>query len=243
MRICGLYNAAGGMRYLFSVLFFCFCIVSFSEIRLWEDKKGNVLEAEYKCEISGKVILRDRAGNDYKLSISSLSEKDQNYLKTKLPPEIDIEFKKIQNRKKSSYYNSVVSMHGEVILTQTSRMPYSGELKATLFMIGNASYDDEFIMLDRTDFNFNFREGKTHSFVGGRFKMHEYKYSSTNDGVEYRGFLVVVYDKNGAVLHSKTSRDEFERNIEYLSKIKPGSRFPDDLKGKATQSSSSRTYY
>ena len=148
------------MKWVVCLLGFFICGATLAEMRLWEDKKGNVLEAEYKCEVLGKVVLRDRKGKDHTLSISSLSDKDQQYLQTKLPPKIDIKFKKLQDRRRNSYSWATVTMHGEIVLTKTSRMPYSGDLKATLFMIGEDSHDDEYVMLDRVDFEFNFRTAK-----------------------------------------------------------------------------------
>ncbi len=73
------------MKWIVCLLGCFICGATLAEMRLWEDKKGNVLEAEYKCEVSGKVVLRDRKGKNHTLSISSLSNKDQQYLQTKLP--------------------------------------------------------------------------------------------------------------------------------------------------------------
>lgn len=210
-------------------------------MRVWEDRKGNVLEAEFKGAVSGKVMLRDRNGKDYKLSISGLSEKDQKYIQTMMPPKIEIKFSKKQDRKNNSY---TVEMLGQVTLTKTSRMPYSSQLKATLFMIGEDSYDDEYIMMDKTEYEFNFKTEKTHSFSGKKFKMQHYRYSGSDDGVEYKGYLVVVYDKLGNALVVKSSSEVLASNIDYLAPLKEGARFPDDMKGKPTRnSSSSRHYY
>lgn len=88
------------MRSFFTVLFCFSCVSALAEIRLWEDKKGHVLEAEFICEISGKVGLRDR-----------------------------------------------------------------GDLKVTLFMIGEDGREGEYVMLDRAESKFNFREKKTCSYL------------------------------------------------------------------------------
>lgn len=227
---------------IFMLMAIC-CASVIAEIRLWEDKKGNVLEAEFQCEIAGKVVLRDRSGKDHKLSISSLSEKDQRYLQAKIPPKIEIEFKKNQDRKNKNYSSSTVVMYGEVTLTKKSRMPYTGDLKAILLMIGEDDRDDEYIMLDRAEFKFDFKTEKTLSFKGERFKMYQHNYYSTGDGIRYRGYLIAVYDGEGQVIQIKASRDEFSDKIKYLSKIKAGQHFSNDMEGKVTGSSSSLEYY
>lgn len=226
------------------ILLSCFiCGSALAEMRLWEDKKGNSLEAEYQCMVMGKVVLRDRKGKDHKLSLSSLSEKDQKFLQTKLPPDINIEFKKWQDRK-TRYSSSTVEMRGEITLTKTSRLPYEAGLKAILFMIGEDSYEDEYIMMDRAEFTFDFKKEKEHTFEGEKFKMHQDKDAYDNDdGVEYRGYLVIIYDAGGEVMLVKASSAELEKNAPYLSEIKRGSRFSDKMKGKVKKGSSSSTYY
>lgn len=231
------------MKWFFCLLG-CFVYgVAWAEMRVWEDKKGNILEAEYKCEVLGKVVLCDPKGKDHTLSISSLSQKDQLYLQAKIPPKIEVKFKKIQDRKKKYYASATVVMYGEITLTKKSRMPYNGDLKATLFMIGEDSREDEYVMLDRSDFEFSFKEKKTHSFTGERFKMHQYNYYTTNDGIEYRGYLIMVCDAAGKVIYSKASRAEFENKIKYLAGIQSGTRFPEEMRGKTTRRTSAHEYY
>jgi hypothetical protein len=228
----------------------CICLVlvfitygiSLAEMRLWEDKKGNVLEGEYKCTVSGKVVLTDTKGKDHALSISSLSQKDQKYLQTKIPPKIDIEFKKFQDHKSTGYSMSMVGMYGEVTLKKTSRMPYEGILKATLFIIGEDAADGEYILMDKSQFNFDFKTEKEKVLTGEKFKMRQYS-GYSEFGTEYKGYLVVVYDPDGAVLVVKSNGKKFEEKLKYLSALKQGARFPDDMRGKSTSGSSSRTYY
>lgn len=230
-----------GRKWILVILGCSVCGLAIAEMRIWEDKKGNTLEAEFQCVVSGKVVLKDRKGKDYKLSVSSLSAKDRKYLETKLPPKVKIEFKKKQDRMNNSY---VIKMEGEVVLTKTSQMPYTAGLKATLFMIGEDSFDDEYVLMDKTEYKFDFKTKKTHSFSGEPFKMYDYDYYSSDRGVEYKGYLVVIYDEAGTPVATKSGTDNFLKNIDYLTPLKTGARFPDDMKRKPTrESSSTRTYY
>jgi hypothetical protein len=194
-----------------------------AEFRIWTDKKGNSLEAEFVCENAGRIVLRDREGKDFKLILESLSENDQRYLRSKLPPTISIDFSKTQDRRKQEYYSDV-DMQCEVVIKQTSRMPYDGELNR----------NKEFVMLDRTEKTFNFKDSKSFSFKGSMFRMRQY--DSTyylDDGVEYQGFLVAVYDPAGNVVDVKSSRTEFIENLASLSEFKAGNRFSKDMQQKS----------
>ncbi len=46
------------------------------------------------------------------------------------------------------------------------------------------------------------------------------------DGVEYKGYLVVVYDESGRPLVVKSSSEVLASNIGYLTPLKIGARFP-----------------
>jgi len=211
---------------------FLFCSALHAEMRLWQDKNGNFLEAEFICEMAEKIILRDAKGKDYKVSLSALSQKDQNYLISKLPPEVEITFSKKQDRRRHEYYSDV-DMQCEVTIRKKSRMPYTGQLKAILFVIGDASRNREYVMLDRTEVNFDFKNSKHYSFKSAPFRMRqynsEYYYS---DGVKYAGYLVVVYDEMGNKVEVKSSRDEFTNHLKEISGFKAGERFSRDMQSK-----------
>ena len=209
------------------------CCSAFAKYRLWQDRKGNVLEAEFVCETAGKIVLRDPKGKEYKLSLSSLSQKDQNYLYSKLPPKVEIIFSKKQDRRKHEYYADV-DMQCDVTIKKKSRMPYEAQLKAILFVIGDAKRNKEYVMLDRTEVEFDFKNSKEFSFKGAMFRMRQYdSYYYHSDGVEYAGFMVAVYDVDGNQVEIKSSRDEFINNLEKLSKFKAGNRFSKDMQSKS----------
>lgn len=217
------------------------CFSAMAEMRIWEDKKGNTLEAEFQAIVSGKVALKDRNGKVYRLSMDSLSEKDRKYLQTKIPPKVEIEFKKISDTKNTDHYEHMVTMHGKVMITKKSRMPYERTMKATMFIIGEDAYEEEYILMDKTEVRFDFKKAQSYSFEGQKFKMRQLS-GYSKYGIEYKGYLVVVFDGDDNILEIKTSRKEFEENYDYLSKLKSGARFPDDMRGKATSGSNSRKY-
>lgn len=204
-----------------------------AEFRIWTDAKGNTLEAEYVCENAGRIVLRDHDGKDYRLALESLSQKDQEYLYSKIPPTLSIEFSKTQDRRKQEYYSDV-DMQCSVQIKQTSRLPYEGDLKAELFVIGDSSRNKEYVMLDRTEKTFNFKDSREVSFKGAMFRMRQYDSSyHLDDGIEYQGFLIVVYDSVGNVVDLKSSRVEFSDNLDKLTEFKVGNRFSKDMEQKS----------
>jgi hypothetical protein len=226
------------MKPVYILITVLFTSNAMAEYRCWSDKKGNSLEAEFICESAGKIVLRGRDSKEYKLSMDSLSVTDQRFLRTKLPPKINIEFSKTQDRHSKSYSYAIVEMQCEASLKKTSRMPYDGDLRATLFVIGENDYRNEYILVDRTDSDFNFRDNPSHAFQGSVFSMREYKSSSSNNqGTEYKGFVIVVIDKDENVIAMKSNRDQFSGNIDDLTKLKTGARFGRHMQEKSTMRS------
>lgn len=77
-----------------------FCVSVQAEMRIWQDKKGNTIEAEFVTISAGKVVLRTSEGEQLKINPAGLSAADQAYLKRSIPPRIDISFSKKQDRRK-----------------------------------------------------------------------------------------------------------------------------------------------
>jgi len=200
-----------------------------AESRTWSDKKGNELEAEFICMRIGKAVLKGNGGKEYAPEFDDLSEKDQLYIQSILPPEIDIAFSKTQDRRSGSYW---MSMQGEVTLEKTSfRMPYNDELHAIFYMFGEDDYLHEYVILDRTESKFNFRDSDTHQIRGNFFRMHDV--NSGNHGVEYKGFLVVVFDKDNQIVALKCNRKQFVRHFEDFIKLRKGEHFSTRLESRS----------
>ena len=60
---------------------------TYAEYRIWTDKKGHEIDAEFVCMSSGKVVLKRKNGGICKTSQGSLSDKDLCYLKSINPSE------------------------------------------------------------------------------------------------------------------------------------------------------------
>jgi hypothetical protein len=218
-------------------------ISAYGEFRIWSDQKGNNLEAEF-VGINGKnIVLKKQDGKKMELSPLLLSSDDQEYLYGKIPdelfdpstsaldvekpPRLEIDFKKItdtDNNLNSSSYR-IIDMFSSVTITKKNSEPYSGQMKAEVYVIGIRERDNLLALLDKAthDFYFDARHKET-TFQTDHITLREYRYNS-NYSTEYEGYLVVVLDEEGKALAMKSSSKKFEENYQSLAKLRKGAFF------------------
>lgn len=207
------------------VLVSSLCFQAVAELRIWRDKKGNAIEAEFMTMSAGKVVLKSAEGKVLKIDPSGLCAQDQEWLKNSIPPDLDISFSKKQDRRKHGYsYSSEVFMEGSIEVKKTNREPYAREVKLVFMMIGEDQRYREYVTLDRVEGKFDFKNQKTFSLEGKRFRMWEDNYDNSY-GTDYVGYLAVVLDDEGHVIEKKSSRNEFEEHSEKMLEFKTGERF------------------
>lgn len=220
-------------------LFFILALIAtcaFAEFRIWRDQKGNSIEAELLSMNAAQVAIRDRNGKVFKFNPKKLSQTDQQYLKTAFPPKMDVEFKKHQDRRNGSYnYSATVIMSGEVVITKKEQRDYSKSLKVVLLMIARSERHNDFIIADRAESEFDFKNSREFNLTGNRFSMYEDKYDNTV-GCSYVGYLAVVMDENGNVLETKSSRKDFVEKVDFLVSQKKNTRFMKDFTKSVNQS-------
>jgi len=202
---------------------------TFAEYRIWKDKKGHSIEAEFVCERSGLVMIKKRDGKILKLPKGKLSDADQKYLASEIPPKVELIFSKNQDRRNQSDSYAVVDMECKVTVKKKSKAVYDESLQIILLVIGRDKREKRYIMMDRAEAKFDFKQSKIFLLEGKRFRMEEYRYDN-NYGTEYVGFLVVVLDKNNTVIEVKSNRKEFAAGVDLLLKIKKGKHFERNLK-------------
>ena len=210
-----------------TIILFTFFLSLAIEARIWKDKKGNEIEAELMSMQAGKVFLKKSNGKTLRISKKSLCKADQNFLETKIPPKVKIDFKKTQDRRSNGYY---VYMTGEITITKKSSATYSGELKAILIMIGKYENKPTFLILDKVSKTFTFNDSKTFALEGTLFKMYNSYYSSY--GQKYIGYIALITDADGKLVEVKSNRKEFLKDYKKIIKFRKGAKF--DRKFKAT---------
>jgi len=185
-------------------------LLSWAEFRIWTDKTGYALEAEFVTETGGQMVFRDREGRKYKINPEQLSEEDQRYLQTLLPPVLDINVsKKTSSSTRGSSKQGFIQC--VVRIKKTNTRPYTGRLKAYLLVIGRQHKSDRYIVLNRAKKEFTLtRENKGQcEFKSGRIRINFDAYGKVL--TEYSGYVVVVKDSHDNVIALKSSRPSFEK--------------------------------
>lgn len=207
-----------------------------AEMRMWTDKKGNSIEAEFVKIFSGKVVLKLANGKQVKVPQSGLSKEDQEYLKSAIPPKIDIHVdidKKGEQTSSDGYgYSSrrKQKIKGHVTLTKKNRDPSSRQFTAYLYVFAKELRDDEIWVLDTVKEAFSFENQKTFEFSGNQRSVNYTDYSDGADsGDQYEGYLVFIEDEKGSIIYMKGSSKLYESKISQIKNSKNNARFDDDM--------------
>ena len=215
-----------------------------AEMRIWTDKKGNSIEAEFVKLFSGKVVLKTAAGKQIKVPQNGLSQKDLEYLKNAVPPKIDIEVNintDSKNMNNKDYVSSInmkqEKIRGKVTITKKNRAPSCRKFVAYLYIFTKHQQSEEIKVVDTKTHAFSFEKHNTVKFEGSTISTHYYNksygsgYSSEYDnyGEEYEGYLVFIEDETGNIICTKSSRSLYESNISQIKKSKKNDHFDDDM--------------
>jgi hypothetical protein len=189
-----------------------------AEFRTWEDIRGKKYEAEFVRELMDKVTLRTADGQEVRIPVEEFSERDQLYMRVNIPPVFTVDFKRdplVAPTPRGDWEEYVKTecliAGGTAVITKTSNREFTSRLKAELFLIAEeAEIDsDNYILLTKTDSSFLFEPGKPHTFKAKPYTMRKYYqygyfYSNQERGEVYAGYLLVVSDRNGKILTTKT---------------------------------------
>lgn len=128
-------------------------------------------------------------------------------------------------------------MYSSVTIIKRNSEPYSGQMKADVYVIGFCGRESLFVLLDKAthDFSFDDRHKET-TFQTDHITLREYRYD-TNYSTEYKGYLVVVLDEDGKALAMKSSSKKFEENYQSLAKLRKGAFFNKRYKAEGHQQS------
>lgn len=212
--------------FIFVVLFLSLCTSGMAEFRIWTDKNGDHLEAEFVCISAGKIVLQDRNNRKYRLLPESLSEKDRKYAALLVPPRLDLNVSKSKDTRSIGYDSEEEMLICKVTVKKTSSQPYPGDLTAELMVIGKELQSGDYIVLAKAKETFRLgKSGDFYELSSERIRLQKYEGYYHESGTEYSGFLTVVRDPEGRVIAIKASRDTFEKKAEELLKIPVRRRF------------------
>jgi len=232
-------------------------IQSFGEYRIWTDANGSAIEAEFQGIDGDNIVLTTREGKTFKVSPVKLSLDDQSFLKGKIPDDLLDPTKSVSvlDREKPPTFQIKVSKNTDTVRTnwdwverdvivkatlkKTSMQPYSGTMKATLYTLGRAKYDDFYVMLDVKDFTFDFNTSREVEIESDSSRVRYYK--SYNYGIEFEGYVVIITDQEGNELGYEASDNKLRDSRNKLAEFKRDDVFNKRFKSEGRRSG--RQYY
>lgn len=205
----------------------------YAETRIWTDKKGNTIEAEFVNLVAGKVILKTTKGKQIKVPQNGLSSADQKFLENAIPPDIDIDVNIDNDSEKISesysYTRSREKVKGSVTITKKNREPSNKKFKATLYLFSENLASKELTVIAKSEHDFSFEKSNKVIFSGDKgqaeYTNRESYSSSGKTGDKYEGYLAVIEDPSGKIVHVKGSRPLFENQAVKILKAKKNSKF------------------
>ena len=201
------------------------------KMRSWTGTDGKVLDAEFVATISGKAVLKDSRGRQRKIPLDRLSPEDRKYIELTRPPAFNIDFSKKSSQYigKMSPYNGrfppkVLDYVFSTRLKQISAGTYNHELHVEFFAIGAENFGDHYILLDRQKSRFTpaKKDQKTHEFSGKTVRLTSYELYGDFKGTKYSGYLVVVTDARGKIIHHQASSKWLFENLDNLRRLPVG---------------------
>lgn len=220
-----------------------------AEMRVWEDVGGKQVKARFDRELFGSVELRRPDGSLYSIPVENLSPQDLRYIRTRIPPEIELEVR-TQKREKERNKNATRSefeqfaddidvVTADVQIRQKSSAVFDGVLRAEVYLIGREVATPEVYRLSgKTTAQVKFTEENGRKFAFQSFadyrQYEEYNKLETR-GANYFGYLVVVLDATGKKLATRTDVTwlEEEEKIDAIRKLYVDAFFDNRCRGRS----------
>jgi len=223
-----------GPLIFFALTLVFFCGSALAEMRVWEDRSGKEVKAEFSRELFGSVELRRPDGSLYSIPLENLSDQDTKYLRTRIPPEIELEVRtqklpkvRNENATRSEYEqfaDDINVVTAKIEVRQKSSAVYNGTLRAEVYFIGKEVATDDYRLSGKGTAKIQFTEENNRKFTfetSTDFRVYEEYNKVQTRGASYAGYLVVVIDPAGKTLAMDTDLSwlEDEEKIDALRKF------------------------
>lgn len=222
-----------------------FCDPVFAEMRVWEDKAGKSVKAEFVRELFGSVELRRPDGSLHSIPLENLSAQDTKYLRSRIPPEIELEVR-TQSQEKERNKNATQSnfeqfsddievVTAKVEVRQKSSAVFNGTLRAEVYFIGKEVATDHLRLSGKGTAQVQFTEENRKRFTfqtSADFRVYEEYNNLETRGADYAGYLVVIIDSTGNKLAVQTDLSwlEEDEKIDVLRKFHIDAFFDDNCR-------------
>jgi hypothetical protein len=219
-------------------VFFCGSISA--EMRIWEDTSGKSVKAEFVREIFGSVELRRPDGSLHSIPLENLSAQDTKYLRTRIPPEIELNVRtqklpKVRNKEFVRANDVITVVTAEVQVRKKSSAAFNGILRAEVYLVGKEVATDDYRLSGKGTSQVQFTEENQGMYTfktAADFRVYEEYNELAIRGAEYVGYLVVVIDPRGNKLGAQTDLSwlEEDENIDALRKFYVDSFFDENCR-------------
>ncbi|MBC8206280.1 MAG: hypothetical protein H8E68_03920 [Kiritimatiellaeota bacterium] len=207
----------------------------FSEMRIWEEISGVQVKAEFERELFDSVQLRRPDGSLYSVPLENLSAQDIKYIRTMIPPKIELSVRTKKRSKERSknitradyeqFQDDINVATASVEVEKKSRTDYDGNLRLEIYLVGREVFTPDIYRLSgkrASQVKFTEENKGIYTFeASADFRVYmEYNYDLR--GANYEGHLVVVVDPKGNKLASDTNISwlKDEANVEALRQFR-----------------------
>ena len=210
------------------------------------DKKGNTLNAEVTA-ISEKAVsvTRTEDNKSFQIPLSNLHEDTVKLLKEKtkdMPaalPDYQLSFSVEKRRKDDGYYSEIQTISGKGIVKNTSREIDSPEVNLNIIIIGEDQRDGDLKqILANQSFTVSPAKVSDEEVLIKQFntRYDTYKGSYNSGGYKYSDYIILLTDKDGKHLASKSLDNDIDAMLsgnnvlaKKLAKIRPQTKFIGNL--------------
>jgi hypothetical protein len=218
---------------------------AYAEMRVWEDSAGKQVKAEFVRELFGSVELRRPDGSLHSIPVENLSALDIKYLRTRIPPEVELEVRTQKRAKERSgnatraefeqFSDEIYIVTATVRIRQTSSAEFDGILRAEVYLIGEEVATDHYRLSGKGASQVRFTEENKREYefeVSADFRVYEEYNRLQTRGAEYAGYMVVVVDPMGNILNTQTDLSwiEGEDEINNLRKFHVDTFFDETIR-------------
>lgn len=193
-----------------------FQVPLFAEMRMWRNIDGTGFVGEYVTERLDRYYFQDKDGETQIIPVKSLVPNDEKYIRTIIPPKIEIRFKKNEYIQQGEYADADMTIiEGLLEITKVSRQPFYGKFNGELYYIGDEVATDDHMILAKNKFVVQFpEEDEKNPTVKVRLQAEARAYHEYNGiqvrGRSFGGYVAVLFSSTGEIM-------EFKTNINWLT--------------------------
>ncbi|MCK4563487.1 MAG: hypothetical protein KAU94_02295 [Verrucomicrobia bacterium] len=206
-------------------------------MRSWTLVDGQTFEARYLSVLGRNVLMENGKGTQKKIALEQFSADDREFFELENPPEFKMGIRKKSKLRQFSSRFGPRSIDGIPVVQlytfgarveKRSAGDYNHEVNIEIFVIGaQLRHNNKYILLDRQTSSFvPSKENKhSHEFWGPKtVRVEEYAINYYESrGKKYDTYLIILTDKRGKVIATKTPSKWLLENLENLKNLPVGS--------------------